>query len=303
MPAPRTAPHLYEREAIQKLGGAVVSAMWQYLRGHAPTLMGAQQPPIFLHLMFFCWLGHDILARSYPFMFAEITLPHRIGVKTLQVNVKRIRLAIRDWAKEQIFLGTRQYWDAAVENIPFPPFMRSVRFWLDSSDYKIQRKKGRGRKSEHWSGKLGRPARRFMMLVLGDGCVAYIWGGYSPKVYDGHHVEIFKQWYNANFNGLAVVADGHFYSVARELRECTMIAPKPDHSAPDPVTGANLSRLTQEEQARNAHIRTIRARVEITFASILNLVSSLKHPWAEQLSELDATVTIGVGIHNFRKRL
>ncbi len=123
MSVSRTAPHLYEREAIQKLGGAVVTAMWQYLRGYAPVLMGAQQIPIFLHLMFFCWLGHGILARSHPFMFAEITLPHRIGFKTLQVNVKRIRLAIRDWAKEQIFLGTRQYWDAAVENIPFPPFM------------------------------------------------------------------------------------------------------------------------------------------------------------------------------------
>ncbi len=50
-------------------------------------------------------------------MFAEIILPHRIRVKILQVNVKRIRLAIRGRAKEQIFPGTHQYWDAAVENI------------------------------------------------------------------------------------------------------------------------------------------------------------------------------------------
>ncbi len=56
-----------------------------------------------------------------------------IGVKTLQANVKRVHLAIREWAREQIFLGTRQYWEAAVEYLPLPQFMRSVRLITKSS--------------------------------------------------------------------------------------------------------------------------------------------------------------------------
>jgi hypothetical protein len=253
--------------------------------------------------MFWCWIGHDIEGKSFPAMFKEIQLPHRIGVKTLQKNVQRIRATVRQWAQEQIYLGTRQSWDAAVADVILPDWLRSVRLWIDSSDFFITRKRGRGKKSEHWSGKANRPARRFMFLVNGDLVIEVMWGGYSPKVYDGHFVGIQKRFFDKNFPGVGVVADSHFASVARELEHCRIFAPKPDGTAPDPVTGANLSKLTAEEQTRNAQIRELRAPVEQVFGQMKNLVRPLSRAWAAELKELDALVTIAAAIHNYRKRL
>jgi hypothetical protein len=142
-----------------------------------------------------------------------------------------------------------------------------------------------------------------MFLVNGDLVIKRMWGGYSPKVYDGHFVAIQKTWFDAHLAGVGVVGDGHFASVARELQRCQLFAPQPDGTTPDPVTGANLSRRTQEEQTRNAQIRELRARVEQVFGQMKNLVRPLSRPWAAELKELDALATIAAGIHNFRKRL
>jgi len=252
--------------------------------------------------MFLCFLAHDVLGFSFSKIMREVDLPHQIGNTTLQKNVKRIRATLAKWAKDRTILASKPAWDAAVTDIRLPSFMSKVRFWIDSSDFPIQRKKGRGKRSEHWSGKMARPARRYMFLADGDQVLRKMWGGYSPKVYDGHFVEINKTWFDNKLNGVAVVGDSHFYSVARELRSCEMIAPKPEGHTTDPETGRDLSTLTAEQQARNREIRRIRAPVEQPFARIKSMMQILSRPWAEDLYELDNVVMIGAAVHNYKKQ-
>jgi hypothetical protein len=56
---------------------------------------------------------------------------------------------------------------------------------MDSSDFPMQRRGKTSRKDPDWSYKLNRPGRRYMFLRDEKGKIRKIWGGYSPKVYDG----------------------------------------------------------------------------------------------------------------------
>jgi len=247
-------------------------------------------------------LAHDVLGKSFCDIMSKIKIMYRIGNTTLQINTRRIRDVLCDWADEQIFLGDPESWDAAAADIPFPSHLRSVRFWIDSSDVPIERQKGRGPSSAYWSGKMGRPARRYMFLLDGDQVISKMWGGYSAKLYDGHFVESHKQWFDKKLSDVAVIGDTHFHSVRRELRKCQIIAPRPTPATTNQETGQDEERLTAAQQKKNAEIRRIRARCEQPFSYIKSQMQILKRPWAEDLHELDSVITIGSAIHNCKKR-
>ena len=61
---------------------------------------------------------------------------------------------------------------------------------MDSVDLPKTHGPDRGRKSTAWSYKLNRPGRRFMFVQDLRRRVRKVFGGYSPKVYDGDFLEI-----------------------------------------------------------------------------------------------------------------
>jgi hypothetical protein len=292
----------WESKIKESISGHTFSRMEKYLRRNAPLLMGSRQPKTYLRDMFIFTLAHDVLGKSFNQLMAKIKLIYKIGNTTLQINVHRIRGVLCEWADEQIFLGDRDSWDTAVLDIPFPSHLQSVRFWIDSSDVPIERKKGRGPTSPHWSGKLGRPARRYMFLLNGDQLISKMWGGYSPKLYDGHFVESHKQWFDKKLANVALIGDTHFHSVRDQLRKCQMIAPRPTPASSNSERGQDEERLTADQQKKNAEIRRIRARCEQPFGMIKSQMQILKRPWAEELHALDSVVTIGTAIYNVQKR-
>ncbi len=113
-------------------------------------------------------------------------------------------------------------------DIRFPSFMSKVCLWINSSNFPITHMKGRGKKSDFWSGKLGYLAHCYLFLIDGDQVIQKVWGSYSAKVYDGHMVEMNESWFDKKLSAVAVLGNTHFHSVVQELSACQMIAPKLD---------------------------------------------------------------------------
>jgi hypothetical protein len=58
-----------------------------------------------------------------------------------------------------------------------------------------------------------------MFLVDGRCKILKVWGGYSPKTFDGHWVRAYKEWLEDELGGAGVVADNHFSWGERNLKK------------------------------------------------------------------------------------
>jgi hypothetical protein len=73
------------------------------------------------------------------------------------------------WAKQQFVLGDAGEWDAAASTVTRPRGTQGANLWIDSSDFKLVRQRGRGAKDPYFSFKANSLARRFTLLRDGKG--------------------------------------------------------------------------------------------------------------------------------------
>ena len=195
---------------------AIYKEMERYLCGHQPHWWGEQGGDDFAKLMLLATCMHDARAYSYAAIRSALKPKVPIWNTAIQHNVKTVRRVLADWGDEHIYLPSTADRNAAVADRTFPDFMKKVRFWLDSTDVPLARiKKFKSRKGDYWSGKLSRPAWRYMALRDGNMKIRYVWGGYSPKTYDAEFMRNHKKWFKDNLSGVAILADTHFFK-ARE---------------------------------------------------------------------------------------
>lgn len=76
-----------------------------------------------------------------------------------------------------------------------------------------------------WSFKLNRPGRRYSFIQNAQGLVVKLWGGYSPKVYDGTFITLQRDWIEENLQGVGVFADQHYFSASRDFTHATFYCP------------------------------------------------------------------------------
>jgi hypothetical protein len=289
-------------ELNRELPNGLFRELKAFVKAAKPKLWGSVQPKSFFESMLIITLARDVLGMSYCRIKREIKFDQPLGNTSIQHNIKGIRSILRLWAEGLIFLGSKDDWEASIDGVNFPKWMRSVRFWMDSSDFRIWKRKGRGKKSIYWSGKEGAPGWRFMTLSDGRNVIRQIWGGYSPKVYDGHFIDVIKGQLNDTIPGTGILADSHFHLARAAIPKVTIFAPKPEQTAINPETQEEYSKLTKEEQKRNGEIRAKRARVEQLYSSIKSQMGSLKLPWTEDLKQLDNVVYFSAGVHNWKKQ-
>jgi len=136
-----------------------------------------------------------------------------------------------------------------------------------------------------------------MALVDAKGRIRKLWGGYSPKLYDGHFLEVNREWVESSLDGAGVVGDTHFSWGKDNLTNVRFFVPfkKPKKQGDD---GQDLQRLTKKQEVHNGKIRRIRARVEKTFTIFHTKFESLNQLWHEDKDQLDALVWTIAGIHN-----
>lgn len=136
-------------------------------------------------------------------------------------------------------------------------------------------------------------------MVLSDatGRVMRLWGGYSPKLFDGHFLKMNQDWFCRKLSGGVVVADQHFNWGRKHLQDPKFHTPikkppKPGKHFKDART------LTKAEVSYNHAIHQARARVETIFGRMNVRFKILTTPWRESNEQLDALVWMALAILN-----
>jgi hypothetical protein len=105
-------------------------------------------------------------------------------------------------------LGKKGDWERAIKNIPeksrkkFP----GLYFFIDSTEFAMQNK-GEG-EGPNWIYKCN-SRRKYMLMFDERGRARKMWGGYSPKVYDGHFLQLMKRWFEKKAQRAGVMGDQH----------------------------------------------------------------------------------------------
>lgn len=66
------------------------------------------------------------------------------------------------------------------------------------------------KKDSSWSYKLNSPGQHFMALLDAWGQFWALWGGYSPKIFNGDFLKIQQEFMETKLKGAVILANNHF---------------------------------------------------------------------------------------------
>jgi hypothetical protein len=190
------------------------------------------------------------------------------------------------------------------EKAKLPKKLEKVCLWIDSVDFPIEKRKGMGKKHPYWSYKLNRPGRCFIVLRDATGQMCKVWGGFSPKFYDGAFIEQKHHTLDRKLAGAYVIADHHFASGQAFLKKVTIMTQHSKRSVtevnPD---GDPLELLNKEKQAFNEAHKKVRARVENIFGLVKLQFKRLTQPWSEDdMQQHNYAVITALGVINLKRQ-
>lgn len=238
-------------------------------------------------------LYKDFQGKGYQTVIAEVKGWLKIVKRTLQHNTQLLRGLFAEWAEPQISLGTLSDWKEAAEYQEFPKVMNDISLWMDSTDFALMGKASTSRLSRNWSYKVNGPGRRYMSLMDARGKLRALWGGYSPKVYDGDFLELNEKWLEKHLQGATVAADTHFEWGSKHLRKVRFKTPipRPRGRRKKGTGGINIPKtLTKKQEQYDKHLHSVRSRVENSFGRMAAKVEALTKPFWEGKQQLDHLV-------------
>jgi DDE superfamily endonuclease len=311
-------------DAVQyHIGVSTLNKMVTYAEHNKPGLWGEQQPYTFLKHMVAMTIYKDMKNIGYNTLCAKVDFGYTLNHKSLQHNIKALREVLGQWGKETIKLGEKTKWSKAAMNTGIPKVISKKKvqayLWADSTDFPRKKFKGYTKKSPWHSYKLNRPGRRYMFIRDGKGKVVKLWGGYTPKLYDGHFVEDHREEIDEKLEGATIFGDQHFTYGARFVKRVQFFTPlgggrrDPDileevegdeEQQEDPydfepeARNENNQRKTKKEEEWKVAVTKVRARVENTFGYLKTKFKSLCEPFQESARQHDYLVWYAVGIYN-----
>lgn len=272
--------------------------MLDFLKSRDLKLWGATKPISFLSQVLTFSLYHHLSGTGFCALEKATGLSSVPSAKSLLHNCDAVFQALEEWSNSHIIPGDQAAWRAAARHSGFPKSVSSVTLLVDSSDFPLQRRKGkRGRKSSHWSWKLNRPGRRFTAIVDVKGRFRYLSNGYTPKLHDGHFLTARQQELEQVFAGGVIAADSH-YAPGRKFKRVKFFVPTRERHPRESDENVSTQELAVAERKLNEEIRTARARVEQVFASIKNDWATLREPWAGNKDQLSYAVRVAAAVHN-----
>lgn len=134
--------------------------------------------------------------------------------------------------------------------------------------------------------------------------VIKVWGGYSPKYYDGNFlVDFADELFTSTLTNVGIIADSHFAICNGQWQGVRFFTPNvlPEENV-DRNTGENAAVLSQKKRQYNDEHKRLRARVESPFGIIKKKFGLLKMPWRESKKQQTALVYAALGIHNYNTK-
>lgn len=287
---------------FSKISHDIFDDIYEFVDGQGVPLWGVHKPPSFLKRVMVLVLFHDLTTYGYNAIVSHVDLGFHLSHVSFRENAKRLRRIFYHWGRAQISLGTLRDWWRIAQQLEIPKELANTCLWIDSTDFPMEEKENNPESKEYWSHKENKPGRRFMVLQDGDRRIHWFCGGYSPKVYDGHLLEIQKQFLEDNLKKSVIIADGHFILGRKLFDDITFHLPVIRPSPGRPKKGGGPPKivppLTKEQKHYNKLHSSLRSRVESPFAWIKNTFPMLKFPFCEDEYQLDSLVTFAFGVHN-----
>jgi len=201
--------HQMREEVEEHVSDEVINSMLSYLSKLEITLWGMEKPRNFLRDMLVTMLYKDLKNIGVVKLHEGVCYGYKVSKNSLMHNTDVIREKLYGWAKEQIVLGNKNTWNAAARNSSLGNQVKDTNLWIDSTDFPLAERNGMGKSSEYWSFKLNSSGQRFMTLQDAHSRVLKVWGGYSPKLYDGHFLRSHHDFFES-LSGAKVIGDNHF---------------------------------------------------------------------------------------------
>jgi hypothetical protein len=138
-------------------------------------------------------------------------------------------------------------------------------------------------------------------MALLNACSQFcaLWGGYSPKVYDGDFLKMQREFIETQLCGAVILGDNHFsYGETGfdGVRFITTLSHPWGHS----VRLEGMRTLTQEQEHYNCVVASAHARVKNGFGRVVSIFDALKGAWHEDEAQQNACVWTAVGVANKR---
>jgi hypothetical protein len=216
-------------------------------------------------------------------------------VKTLSHNQHVLRKAFGKWGEGHIQLGQMKEWRKVDKNF-LPDQKDCPQLLMDSTDFRKSGKNSLSRKDPGWSYKCNGPGRRYMALVDLSGCPRALFGGYSPKLYDAHWIEVKKNWMEKHLAGATIYADCHFTSASQLLKNVNLVTPIPKPRGRKKKNSAPKIELAPEIVKQNRKISKVHGRVEQLFGLMGLKFQALSKVFYEDDDQLDSLVKLAAGV-------
>ena len=239
-----------------------------------------------------------------------INFGYKITDHSLRHNIQVLRKVLNNYGEKNIVLGDAEDWEKEAGIVERLGDLAHVNLWMDSSDFKKFRKISSSRKGPEWSYKLNGPGRRYMFLQDAKGRFRKVWGGYTPKLYDGDFLAINKQSIETELEGAQICADNHF-SVGKRMFNGEhkpkiftnfAIQKKDTEHGNEPAADKDVTpTINKHQRAFNKIHQKLRARVEMPYGLMKTKFQCLAHPWQEDDEQLDYQVRFAAGLLNFMK--
>ena len=145
----------------------------------------------------------DLNGLSFHQLIEKVPLKNGIPIfkrYSLIHNQKIVRHILKEWA-DQVLKSTKiLIYKQGSKRDGTIFFKKKPVFLIDSVDLPLEGKSSTKTTDDEWAFKCNGPAQRYTFVTDGNGIPLKIWGGYSPKTYDGKFVEIMKYWFKKHLN-------------------------------------------------------------------------------------------------------
>ena len=257
-------------------------------------------------------LYKDLFAVGYDRIIASVDIGFQLRSKTLRHNTKIIRKILAEWSRKQIVNEGRTKWDVHRLMLPRRKELHDVNLLIDSSDFRRSGKQSMSTKDSCWSFKLNGPAQRYTVIIDARGVVQKVWGGYSPKMYDGDWIKLCADDLCSNFDGAHIHGDVHYELGNRVMKgiqaenNVKFYIPfaepcgrkhKRLPTEEDPSLG--VSKLSKAQLSWNLKISKLCTRVESPFGLVKDRWESLGSVFFEDDEQQDQLVRIAFATHNW----